>query len=328
MTKHQAITPLTPLLTLLLAVLTAFALSACAELKDISRSFNQIAGDVSVITDSTSTFSERLARGAGTGLVGSLTTPESRRRLDSLTAQLVTTLRDTVLSEATERRTTALVQGILTTVLNDKKFNHFLDSVSGGVRRNLRLITRDLGRDLGYSLRTEVLGKQTGAVLRERITQDILGDATNQRLRVLLHTALDSTLRPSLDSLTASLLVQAASGVNGPLRGAVDGLIKQQTAQLNTELAQAKRTLTQALIGSAVALALLAAGLMWFWWRQKIAYNVSKTLTFQIEKFGSKDLKNAIQEAAHQRRVDSDLDDILTEQGLLRKSNTASTKAP
>jgi hypothetical protein len=284
------------------------ALSSCAELQTISRSFNQIAGDVSVITDSTSLFSERLTRGAGNGLVESLTTPDSRRRLDSLVGQLVATLRDTTLSPATEQRTNALVQGILTTVLNDAKFNRFLDSVGGGVRKNLRLILNDV--------RNEAFGAKTGRLLRERITTDVLGDATNERLRSML----DSTLRPSLDSLLASLLVQAARGVNGPLRGAVDDLVQQQTKTLNTELATAKRTLTQALIGSAAAIALLVAGVIWFWRRQKTAYHVSKTLTFEIEKFGSKDLKQAIHEAAHQRRVDTELDKILKEQGVLGKS--------
>lgn len=293
-----------------LAGVTLFmlALSSCAELQTISRSFNQIAGDVSVITDSTSLFSERLTRGAGNGLVESLTTPDSRRRLDSLVGQLVATLRDTTLSPATEQRTNALVQGILTTVLNDAKFNRFLDSVGGGVRKNLRLILNDV--------RNEAFGAKTGRLLRERITTDVLGDATNERLRSML----DSTLRPSLDSLLASLLVQAARGVNGPLRGAVDDLVQQQTKTLNTELATAKRTLTQALIGSAAAIALLVAGVIWFWRRQKTAYHVSKTLTFEIEKFGSKDLKQAIHEAAHQRRVDTELDKILKEQGVLGKS--------
>jgi hypothetical protein len=287
--------------TVSFVIVFLLALSSCGELQTTLRSANRLIG---MAADSTSLFSERLTRGAGKGLVESLTTPEARRRLDSLVGELTATLRDTALSPVTERRVDSLGQRILATLLNDAKFNRFLDSVGKAAQRNLRAVLND------------ALGAKTGRLLRERITIDVLGDETNERVKFLL----DSTVRPSLDSTLASLFVTVAKGVNGPLRGAVDSLVQQQTSTIKTELADAQSTLKTTLIGAGAALAAMAIVVAWFWRRHRTAQDVSKTLTFQIEKFGSKDLKNAIHEAAHQRKVDADLDAILKEQGILAKS--------
>jgi len=227
--------------------------------------------------------SDSLTYNLMTGAREGLTSPESRRALDSLinsiggtTSAQLQQLRDSLLGYQTQARVEALRESLLGQKTRDDLTalkNSLLDP---GMQDYVAKMLQTLHDS----------SKVTGASLRD----SLVGDRTNFLIKAIIDTAM------------TDLQTRLKTDVYPEMRG-------------NISFVEANATLLIVIIG------FIALVLCWFIWKQKEKYlRIAKLLTVQISKFPEEvplqTLKKNISENAKTIGIEDDLRELLRRQGI------------
>ncbi len=245
------------------------------------------------IVDNIDTTGMKVSEGAVRGLTGN----PSKSRLDSLVAQLTTTLmqtaRETILNNRTKQKLDSIVVGLVTAVrdtLTDQQTKKKLDALISSLSATTRAEASQLVKD--------VLGEKTGKLIQERISKDVLGDSTIVRLGVARDTLLGAKTQQRLESI-------------------IDGALTKFDKHAETNLGLLQKNAWEILLG----IAGLSVGVIAFFWWEKYHYRkILAGLTHQIHRIPDQEVYDELSKRIQQNMIHSGVEarlrKILVEEGI------------